>query len=257
MAVSLAIKPHDSGFVWLYLVCLGVPYRKRAIQSLGLTSLFAIAGVLWVRQVSPHWIQKLQSNLAVLASNGSCNDPAGPAAISIVSLQTVLAAFRDNAAFYNSLSLAICAPLILVSLFTAMRLKRSPKGIWLGLATITVLSLLPVYHRPYDAKSLLLTLPACAMLWAEGGLTAWAALLFTAGGIVVTSELPLVALQAFPIAPASGLKAETLHILTTRPAPLILFAESLFYLYIYVRHYRTVRQNEMSSQSPGLLQTVR
>jgi hypothetical protein len=257
MAVSLAIKPHDSGFVWLYLVCLGLPFRKRAVQSFVLTSLFAIAGVLWVRQVSPHWIQKLQSNLAILASNGSCNDPAGSAAISMVNLQTVLAFFRDNAAFYNSVSVAICAPLILVFLFTATQVKSSPKTIWLGLATIAVLSLLPLYHRPHDAKILLLTIPACAMLWAEGGLTAWAALLFTGGGIVVTSELPLIVLQGFPMAPASGIKAEMLTLLTTRPAPLILFAESLFYLYLYVLQYRTVRQDETFSQVPGQIQTVR
>jgi len=29
--------------------------------------------------------------------------------------------------------------------------------------------MLVTYHRPFDAKLLLLAVPACAMLWAEGG----------------------------------------------------------------------------------------
>jgi hypothetical protein len=257
IAVSLAIKPHDAGFVWLYLICLGATFRRRAVQSCVLMTLFAIAGVLWVRQVSPGWIQKLLSNLAALASNGSCNDPAGPAAISMVNLQTLLAFFRNDPRFYNSLSFAICAPLILVFLFTAIRLKRSPKGIWLGLATIAVLSLLPVYHRPHDAKILLLTLPACAMLCAEGGPTAWLALLFTGGGIVVTSELPLIFLQVFAVSPTSGIRARVLYLLTTRPAPLILFAESFFFLYVYVKHYRSAQEDDVSARPAGLLRSVR
>ena len=207
MACSLAIKPHDAGLIWLYLLLLGVSFRRRALQSFLVTALLGIAVIVWVGQVSPHWVQKIQSNLAALASGGSCNDPGGPAAISIVNLQTVLAFFRNDPGFYNGLSIAICAPLILVFLFVAMRLQRSQKGIWLGLATATVLSLLPLYHRPHDAKILLLTIPACAMLWAGGGLTGWMALLFTTGGILATSELPLIAIQVFPVSSRPGIKA--------------------------------------------------
>ncbi len=54
--------------------------------------------------------------------------------------------------------------------------------------------MLPVYHRPHDAKLLLLTLPACAMLLAEGKLTGRIALLLNSAAIVLTSDLPLALL---------------------------------------------------------------
>src|ERR1019366_4930389 len=34
LAVSLAIKPHDAGLVWLYFLLAGGTYRKRALQTL-------------------------------------------------------------------------------------------------------------------------------------------------------------------------------------------------------------------------------
>src|ERR1035438_8124947 len=37
MAVSLAIKPHDAGLVWLYFVLAGGVYRRRALQALAVT----------------------------------------------------------------------------------------------------------------------------------------------------------------------------------------------------------------------------
>jgi len=32
LAISLAIKPHDSGLVWLYFLLAGGIYRRRALQ---------------------------------------------------------------------------------------------------------------------------------------------------------------------------------------------------------------------------------
>ncbi len=37
LAVSLAIKPHDGGLVWLYFILAGGAFRKRALQSLVVT----------------------------------------------------------------------------------------------------------------------------------------------------------------------------------------------------------------------------
>jgi hypothetical protein len=179
----------------------------------------------------------------LLSANGECADPAGPAAISMFNLQTVFAAFGGQPRFYNLTTFGICAVLISIWLFVAIRLPRSPKGMWLGLATITVISILPIYHRSYDAKILLLTLPACAMLWAEGGLIGWLALSFTGGSILLTSELMAIIQQMSSVSPASGIGGGFLYLLAARPAPLLLFAESVFFLYLYVRHYQSVRQS--------------
>ena len=45
MAVSLAIKPHDSGLVWLYFLLSGGVYRKRALQTLAVTAVLAVAAL--------------------------------------------------------------------------------------------------------------------------------------------------------------------------------------------------------------------
>src|ERR1035441_24793 len=38
MAISLAIKPHDAGLVWLFFFVAGGVYRKRALETLILTA---------------------------------------------------------------------------------------------------------------------------------------------------------------------------------------------------------------------------
>lgn len=242
LAISLAIKPHDCGLIWLYLVLLGASQRKRAIQSFLVFAVVGVGATVWISNVSPHWVAELRSNLVLLSANGECADPAGPAAISMFNLQTVFAVFSSHPAYYNLATFGICALLISIWMIVAMRVPRSPKGVWLGLATITVISILPIYHRSYDAKILLLTLPACAMLWAEGGLIGWLALFFTAGSILLTSELMAIIQQMSSVSPASGIGGRVVYLLAARPAPLLLFAESVFFLYLYVRHYRSVRQ---------------
>ncbi len=41
LAISLAIKPHDAGLVWLYFLLAGGAYRKRALQTLLVTAVLA------------------------------------------------------------------------------------------------------------------------------------------------------------------------------------------------------------------------
>ena len=160
----------------------------------------------------------------------------------MVNLQPVLAALHDSPAFYNLLTYAIVAPLFLLWAFVILRGRTmSSKGIWLGLATIATLSLLPAYHRPHDAKILILTLPACAVLWAEKGASAWFAMAFTGAGILITSDLPLAALNLAVAVyhPGSMSSSRILGLLTARPIGIVLLAESAFFVSAFVRHCRS------------------
>jgi hypothetical protein len=98
--------------------------------------------------------------------------------------------------------------------------------------------MLVTYHRTYDAKLLLLTVPACAILWAEGGAIRWAALLATTAGIVSTGDIPLVIFliltKNMQISTA-GLFSQIRTVLLLEPTPLILLAMAIFYLWIYLR----------------------
>jgi len=243
-AVSLALKPHDTGFVWLYFFLAGGLFRKRALQTLLIAVALALPAIRWVSHVSPHWIQELSGNLSAISVRGGIIDP-GPSGMSgsgtgmIIALQTVISVFRDDPRFYNPLTYLICGALLLVWIWVIRRARSTALNHYLALAAIAALSMLPIYHRPQDAKLLLLTLPACAMLLREGGAIGRIALLLNSAAIVVTSDLPLALLVQF----IKGLhlstddtKGKILTVLITRPIPLVLFTLGVFYLSVYLHH---------------------
>jgi hypothetical protein len=243
LAASLAIKPHDSAAVWLYLLIVGGAYRKRAMQALILAGGLGVLAVVWTYQVSPHWTQEIRSNLELVSARGGIADP-GPSGISngtggtIINLQTVFSVFRDNPRFYNPAVWIVCAPLFVAWLMRTLRAGTSHAQMWLALAALAPLSMLPVYHRLYDAKLLLLAVPACASIWAQGGVRRWLALVTTSAAILLTSDLTSSLLTALsreqPTYPV-GLSNQILAVILTRPAPLVLLSMSIFYVWACVR----------------------
>jgi hypothetical protein len=238
LAACLAIKPHDAGLVWLYFLLAGGVYRKRALQTLAVTAALAIPAVVWVGQVAPHWMRELNSNLATLSAPGGLNSPdpttasTGTAAM-VVNLQSVVSVFRDDPRLYTSVSYLVCGALLLVWSVMTLRSRPTPARAWLALAAVSALTMLATYHRPYDAKLLLLTVPACAMLWAEGGPMGWLALLVNTAGFVLTGDIPLALLVSLTRSlhvDTAGLPGKMLTVVLARPAPLMLLAMSVFYL---------------------------
>lgn len=243
LAVSLALKPHDAGLVWLYFLLAGGVYRKRALQTLAVTIAISLPAVLWVGQVSPHWIQELHSNVLTLSVHGGLLDPGLASTGShgldmLVSLQAVLSVFWDDPRFYNLVSYLVCAPLVIAWGWITLRTRPSAGRAWLALAAISALSMLPVYHRQVDARLLLLTVPACAMLWAEGGRIGRLALAVTTAGLVLTGDIPwtiFLSLISKLHLPATALMGNMLVAAQVFPVPLILLVTGAFYLWVYAR----------------------
>jgi len=244
LAFGLAIKPHDAGMVWLYFLLAGAPYRKRALQSLLVTVVMGLAAFLWVSHVAPHWMQDWNSNLSVISAHGGINEP-GPSSLTgrsgamVIDLQAAVSIFRDDPRIYNSVSYLVCGALLLVWSVRTLRSRVSLPGAWLALAAVTPLSMLVTYHRPWDAKLLLLTVPACAMLWAEGGTIGRMALLVNTAGLVLTGDIPLAILSIVSNrlhVGTDGFFGQMLTVLLIRPASLILLVMGVFYLWVYVRH---------------------
>jgi hypothetical protein len=244
LAISLAMKPHDAGLVWLYFLLVGGIHRKRALQTLILTVGLCLLAALWVTHVAPQWMPELRSNLAVASAHGDLNDP-GLASISrpgpgtIIDLQSAISVFRDDPRIYNPVSYLVCGALLMVWLVRTFRLRFSQRSAWLALAAIAALSMLPVYHRQYDAKLLLLTVPACAMLWVEGGLVGWIALLLNTAGVLLTGDIWSAILTVYwnnLHISQMGVLTQILAVMLVRPAPLILLVMVIFYLWAYMRH---------------------
>ncbi len=253
LAFGLVLKPHDGGLVWLYFLLAGGVHRKRALQTLVAAVVLSLPGILWITHVSPHWMQELHTNMLVNFAPGSLSDPRpanfdGRLPWTIIDLQTVFSVFRDDPRFYNLAAYLAVAPLLLVWMFVTLRSRFVEARAWVALAAIAALSMLPVYHRPYDAKLLLLTIPACAMLWTEGGLIRWLAVLVNTAAIVFTADIPLLLFDALTknIRPDSTrLWGRIETVLLARPAPLILLVVGIFYLWIYAQRCLAPRSTRL------------
>jgi hypothetical protein len=246
LGLSLAIKPHDAGLVWLYFVLAGGGHRKRALQSAAVTAVICLAAALWVSHVAPNWMHDWNANLATISAPGGINEP-GPNAVTtkdgslytIVDLQGAISIFRDSPHFYNIVSYLFCGALLLVWSIWTLRTRLSVAKAWLALAAVVPLTLLINYHRLWDAKLVMLAIPACCLLWAEGGPRGKVAIWITSIAAFMTGEISLV---LFGMVSGSlhvntnGILAQAITVALFRPASLALLAMGVFYLWTYVGH---------------------
>jgi hypothetical protein len=248
-AFGLALKPQEIGLIWLFFLLAGGTYRRRAWQVSAVALVLLAVSVWWVSQVSPHWLQEWRGNIAATSTRGDLNDP-GPTSIGnkgvgmIVSLQAVISYFWDDPHVYNPAAYLIGGALILiwcmVMLRTVMQRSRlSQEECWFALASMAALGLLPIYHRQYDVKILLLTIPACTILWAQGGVLRKFGAAVTTAGIVLTSDIPvamLVVIKKGLHLPLDQFHGQALSVLLGRSATLATLLVGVFYLWVFARH---------------------
>lgn len=243
LAIGLALKPHDVGFVWLYLLLAGGRLRKNALRTLALYAVFALPMFLWTTHISPHWIPELRSNLQWFSQRGGINDPGpssftGHGVIRAIDLQAAISVFKDDPHFYNAVSFLVCGLLFLAWAASIVRSRPSVAGLWLMFAGISALSMLPSYHRPYDAKLVLLMAPAFAILWAERGPVRWAVLLLAGAAIAAIGDFPLAILAVFAQRlhlSAGSFFGKLMTVLLWNPTPILLLATSIFFLWAFGR----------------------
>jgi hypothetical protein len=163
LMLSLAIKPQIGGLIALYFLAQKI-YRRYAVVALvGALALLLFAGVfLKVRPQSANWTSTLRTNLAATLSPGGSADPrpANQVAVGDVNLQTLTSIFFAEARTFNLVAYAAFLGLVAVWILVVPRSSMSPEMQFLALAALSILSLMPVYHRFYDTRLLLLTLPA-------------------------------------------------------------------------------------------------
>jgi hypothetical protein len=156
----------------------------------------------------------------------------------IVDLQSAVSVFKDDPQVYNPISFLVCGALIVLWSIRSFRARFSHSRALLALAAVVPLTILVTYHRPYDAKILLLSIPACAMLSSAGGRAGRIALLVNTAAIVLTADIPLAILVVLAgklhVSPV-GFGGEMLTTLLLRPAPIAMLVMACFYLWAFVR----------------------
>lgn len=243
LALCLMMKPHQAGPVWMFFLLAGGAYRRRAVQTLLVTAALSAPVLLYATATTPGWPQDLRETMAAAAARGAMNDP-GPTSDGshgigmMISAQTAFSLIRDDPRFYNLASYVLCAPLILVWGVRVWRVRPSAESAWFALAPITALSMLPVYHRMYDARLMLLAVPACAILWARRGVGAWLGAAFMAASVLITSAVPwavfLLAIARLPLPGLLGSK-EAVLVMQMVPVPLTLLVTGCFFLWTFFR----------------------
>jgi hypothetical protein len=257
-ALSLLLKPHVTGPILIYFLLTKGESRKHALRTIAVTFVLGLAAVLWIYHVAPDWRSGLQANLHEINLRGGINDP-GPTRVDprghgaqIISLQTALSLVKNDPRFYNPATYIACAPLLIIWAVTTMRRRFTKGNAWFAIATIAVLSMLPLYHRQHDSRLLLFLVPAMAIFWAGGGSLARIAFWLTAACAFLTGDLTC---QFLAIAadrmhmPAHGPIGQLINLGMTRPAPLILSVVGVFYLWVYVRHGRQFQTASPVNQS--------
>ena len=248
MAASLAIKPHDGFLVWTCFLLVGGVLRRRALQAFALTLVLCLPVIGWVWRSAPGWPVELRANLAAITAPGELDDPRPQASSDrtagmMINLQAGISLLDDDERIYNAVTVAICGSMLLFWAREILLDRHAAGHIWYALAAAAPMTMLLIYHRSYDAKLLLIGLPACARLWNGRGARGWTALLLGVFSIGLMNEVSLSMLasmtSALPVH-QSGLNRNTLLAVLAHPAPFTLLAMSLFYLWVY----REIRRAE-------------
>ncbi len=160
LAVSAGLKPQIGlCFVLYYLL-----RRRRRVVWITVSILFFFVALGLLRLEFGHtpWLANYLNNNHVLLETGILGNftPINPTRFGLLNLQVALYPLLGRVRLTNDLAMAIGAFFLLLWLvITVGRKGRKDNLELLDLGTIAVISLLPVYHRFYDAA--LLVLPLC------------------------------------------------------------------------------------------------
>src|SRR5271166_1090881 len=159
LALSAGFKPQIGLCFLLYYLMR----RRWRVFRISLASLVLLAAIGLFRLEFAHtswWANYLNDNHVLLESGILANFTAlNPMRFGLLNLQVVLYSLVGGVGLANDLAVLIGAAFLVVWLVVVRRRSDQDDVELLDLAAIAVLSLLPIYHRFYDAA--LLVLPLC------------------------------------------------------------------------------------------------
>ncbi|MGA3224758.1 MAG: glycosyltransferase family 87 protein [Acidobacteriaceae bacterium] len=168
--LSLALKPQIGGLIVLYFLVQKIHWRYAAVAMAGAGALLLSAClVLGHHRQSADWASTLRTNLSATLSPGGSADPrpANHQAIGDTNLQALTSIFFPDASRFNPAAYAIFLGLLAAGVIAVARANASKELHFLALGALSILSLTPVYHRFYDTRLLLLSIPAVLIVFQE------------------------------------------------------------------------------------------
>jgi hypothetical protein len=166
--LSLAVKPQLGGLIVLYFLGQKIYRRYAAFALAGALALLLSAGLtLRMHPHSANWTSTLQANLSSTLSPGGSADPrpANQVAIGDMNLQSLTSIFFADAGTFNHVAYLIFLVLLAALIVVIPWSRASGETHVLALAALSILTLMPVYHRFYDTRLLLLTVPAVILIF--------------------------------------------------------------------------------------------
>ena len=173
LALAVCLKPTIAlAFVLYLVVCRH--WRVVAVAS-AVTALIAAVAAGWLRHERIAWLASyFDNNRKILASGGLADfTSADPLRFNLVNTQVLFYSLFGSVSLAQWLSFFLAAALLAVWLSLSLRHRSSSEEPnrqdgFLEISSLFVLSLLPVYHRFYDAGLLLWPL-AWTLLMADRG----------------------------------------------------------------------------------------
>jgi alpha-1,2-mannosyltransferase len=157
LSVAIGLKP-QIGLPFLVYFFLRRRWRPSVI-AVGAVGILATLAILRLAVAGTPWINNYIYDNTVLFSRGSLGDftEADPMRFSLINLQVLLYAVLRDRAIANVLALTV-ALIMGIAWIVFLRPRGGNTDNLLAVSTIVVISLLPVYHRLYDASLLILPL---------------------------------------------------------------------------------------------------
>jgi hypothetical protein len=161
-AFSLVVKPQIGALLLLFLLANRM-YRWRAVQIVFTTVALSAPGLIWatLNPASRHWFRSLTTNVTDIARNG--NQPVDVEAIFFTQLQALFSLFSNSRLDYNLAAWLVVGGLCGALLYAMRRGAPTIEKDLCILGAVASLTLLPVYHRNYDIRLLVLSFPAIAI----------------------------------------------------------------------------------------------
>lgn len=177
LAVATGLKP-QIGLPFVLFYFLRRRFRLAGI-AVTLVAILAVASLLFLWMNHVPWLDNYRSDNRILFARGSLGDftEGNPIRFSLIDLEVLLYTFIPDRSLSTVLALAISGVMGICWLLF-FRSRDAGENDLLAIGALVVLSLLPVYHRLYDASLLLFALAWSLSAW-RGNLKTHAKVTFT------------------------------------------------------------------------------